>query len=508
MAYLLGIDQGTSGTKALVVDAEGAVCGYAYRAVDRLYPRPDWVEQDPRSVARGVAEAPAEAISRAGIHPRELTAAGLTCQRNTIFAWQTASGDATPIGNAITWQDMRTVQLLPELAVWEASQGERDMVRRRLGYGPGPYVAALHLRWRLENDPELRAAAHQGDLRLGLSAAWLLAALGRPSGHRMDRSLVQATGLYDFRADAYWSEWLEWLGVPLDALPEPAPTLDEYGVLEIGDAQGRTASVPVLAMIGDQQAALYGHDCRRLGHAACTHGTASYVKLFLDRQMPDTPEVDQLFAWDTGAGQTYLLEASTTVTGAVVRWLREDLGFFDDYARLEQLTRAAGDAGGLLFVPALTGLNAPYYDPGVRGTLLGLTLGHTPGHMMFAFMEGVAFQVRDILETIYAGAGVEVRQLLVGGGLSASTLANQIQADLLGIPVRRPSFSETTAWAAALLAGLGAGVWRGEESLPPLPGDYTIFEPQYERATRDAAFARWRRGVALARQWGAQQHNS
>ena len=502
--FLLGIDQGTSGSKAVIIDAAeqslgGRLRGYGYRPLARLYPQPGRVEQDPDAVAQSVAGAISDAVDAAGCAPGQIAACGITSQRNTEFAWDKDTG--RPIGNAVTWQDLRTASILAEIADLPFT----SEARYRLGYPPGTYMSAVHLAWRMRYQEELRAAAENGTLHLGLSAAWLLKALGRPSGHDMDSSLVQAMGLYDFRAGEYWGEWLDWIGVPCEALPQAVPTLHDFGVLNIASSDSRTAEVPVLAMIGDQQAALFGHSKRQPGDAECTHGTSSFVKVFMGDQAPDLDKINVYYAWHLGEEQTYCLEAPTTVTGAAIRWMRDNARLFDTYEEIDSLAGSVDDSGGVFFVPAFTGLDVPYSDPNARATLFGLTLGHHRGHILRAFFDSIGYQVRAILETIEADAAVSVEQLLVGGGVSASDLACQIQADLTGIPALRPTFSETTAWAAALLAGLGAGVWSSSDALPPLPGSYDRFEPALDDRRREKGYQRWQQAIALASDWGAHQ---
>lgn len=488
--YLLGIDQGTSGSRAVVMDRAGQIVGYAYRPVARIYPQPSWVEQDPLALAVGIADAMAEAVSQAGIDPSEIAACGIACQRNTDFAWDAITGQ--PLANSITWQDLRTVPMVAELDHWERA-AER---RRTLGYFPGPYCSALHLAWRMQNVPELREAAAEKRLRFGLSAAWLLAALGRPAGHQMDYSLVQAMGLYDFRQQRYWAEWLERLGIPPGALPEAVPTVHEFGTLRLGDAD-----IPVLATIGDQQSALFGYGCRTPGAAECTHGTASFVDVFVGETAPNQETMNVYFAWVLDGRPSYCLEADTTVTGAAIRWMRENARLFDRDDELGPLAASVPDSGGVVFVPAFTGLNVPYNDHSARGTILGLSLGSNRGHIVRAFLESLGFQVRTILETIQADTGLHVDRLFLGGGVSASDEACQIQADLMGIPTVRPTTTETTARGAALLAGLGAGFWNDLNELPPLPGALTVFEPRLTPDERDTAYARWQRAIERARNW-------
>jgi glycerol kinase len=319
----------------------------------------------------------------------------------------------------------------------------------------------------------------------------------------MDISLVQAMGLYDFRAHRYWDDWLDLIDIPRAPLPTAVSTLHDFGVIRVTIPDGASAHVPVLATIGDQQAALFGYDCRQPGDAECTHGTASFVDVCVGQHAPDQDQINVYYAWDLGDGPVYCLEADTTVTGAAIRWMRDHARLFDHYDELETLARSVPDAGGVVFVPAFTGLNVPYQDRDARGSILGLTLGSTRAHIARAFLESLGYQLRAILETVGADTGIEVQQLFLGGGVSVNDLACQIQADLLGIPTVRPAFTETTARAAALLAGLGAGVWPSINHLPPLPADHTRFEPRLTPDERDAGYERWQKAVNVVRLWGA-----
>ena len=488
--YLLGIDQGTSGSRALILDRAGQVRGYGYQPVQRLYPRPAWVEQDPVALKVGVRGAILEALQRAGCAASDLAACGIACQRDTDFVWDART--RRPLADAITWQDLRTLPLEEELRGWPGAA----QARRRLGYWPGPYSAALHLKWRLRHQPAVAEAARAGRLRVGVSALWLLNALGEPAGHLADASLAQSMCLYDFRARAYWPEWLAWLGIPDTALPAVTPTVHDFGVLNLDGAR-----VPVRALIGAQQGALFGYDCRAPGDAECTHGTATFVNVCLGEPAPAPETIKVYLAWLLGDQATHCLEADTTVTGAAVRWLRESARLFSSDSELDELADQVPDAGGAVFVPAFTGLNVPYNDRAARATLFGLTLGHDRRHIARAFLDSIGFQVRAILEAMQAEAGVTVRQLNVGGGLSASNLACQLQADWLGVPVVRPDFKETTARAAALLAGLGAGFWGDAAELPPMPGEHTVFEPSLSADQRDAGYAQWQHAVRTVQAW-------
>ncbi len=388
LRYLLGIDQGSSGSRALVIDFEGEARGYGYRALPRLYPQPEWVEQDPAVVTTTVQEAIAEALDQAGCRPSEIAACGIACQRNTEFIWHKRT--KKPMGNAISWQDLRTIPLLDEIDAW-ADVGQ---FRRRLGFYPGPYSTALHLAWRMRQDPEFSRAAQAGEVEVGFSAEWLINCLGKTNGHEMDASLVQATGLYDLREGKYWAEWLAFLGIPAEILPQPRPTIADFGILKIADRAGDESSVPVLAMLGDQQAALFGHNCFHPGDAECTHGTASFINVFLGGEARDQSHINLYHAWQLpGQEPTFCLEADTTVTGAALRWMSNQAGFLDNEADIDWLAASVPDAGGVVFVPAFTGLNVPYHDRHARGALIGLSLGANRAHIARAFLESIGFQL-------------------------------------------------------------------------------------------------------------------
>lgn len=487
---VLGIDQGGSGSRAVLLDADGQVRGYGYRPLARLYPRPGWVEQRPSAVARSVREAIAEAVARAGCAPAAIVACGITSQRDTVFAWECRAG--RPIGNAITWQDLRTIPLVAETDQWEHA-AER---RTRLGQFPGPYCSAMHMAWRMRHDPAFRRAAEHGTLRVSLSAGWLVQALGQPAEHALDYSLLQAMTVFDPRRRALWEEWLDYLGLPRAALPEPRPTLHHFGTLRIGEAD-----VPVTAMISDQQAALFGYDCRAPGEAVATHGTASFVNVVAGPIAPPQGICKTYLAWELNGVPTYALEADMTVTGAAVRWLAQ-MRLIRHAGELDALARATPDSDGVVFVPAFTGLGVPSEDRSARGAMLGMTLGTTPGHIARAFFEAIGCQLRAILDTMEQEGNLRIDELRVGGGLARSDTACQIQADVAGVRIVRAADTETSARAAALLAGLGAGVWARPEALPRLLDQAAdSFEPRRDPQARAGLLARWQGAVERIRGW-------
>jgi glycerol kinase len=468
------------------------------------------VEQEPADVSAGVAAAITEAITQAGCHPSEIAACGLAGQRNTDFVWDKQIGQ--PLGRAITWQDLRTLPLLAELA----NQPLAQRYRQHLGYLPGPYSSALHLAWRLRHEPEVIAAARSGRLAVGYSTNWLLLALGQPAGHMLDYALLHSLGVYDLWRERYWEEWLTALGIPTDCLPEAAPSVHSYGTLQISDAAGAVAEVPVLAMVGNEQAALFGHGCYQAGQTECSHGTVSFIDVCLGQTLPESSRLNLYYAWTLPARllkeasptvppvHSYCHEADTTVSGAVIRWMREQARLFDHDHEVGPLAASVPDSAGVVFVPAFTGLNTPYHDVTARGTLFGLTLGSSRAHIVRAFVESLGFQVRAILDSLKIELGLHIDQLSVGGGIAASDEACQIQADMLGLPLVRPAFTEMAARAAALLAGLGAGTWPTLADLPPLPGAPTLFEPHSSQDQREAAYARWQRAVARAKGWSQE----
>lgn len=493
--FLLGIDQGGSGSRATLIDSDGRVAGYGYRSVPRVFPRPGWVEQDPLVIAQSVREAITEALRNAGCPANAVLACGFTSQRDTVFAWDRATN--APIGNAITWQDLRTADLVAEANTWSNA----DQRRFRLGQFPGAYSSAMHMAWRMRHDPAFRRAADEGRLACSLAAGWLIQALGRLHENALDVSLIQGMTVFDYRERQLWGEWIAYLDLPAAALPRPVPTLFPFGEITITDPGGSSASVPVLAMISDQQAALFGYDCRTPGMAACTHGTASFLNMCAGHDLPAPSRTKTYRAWELDDQPTFSLEADTTVTGAVVRWMQEQMGWLQRPADLDVLAASVPDAAGVVFVPAFTGLGVPTEDRSARGSLLGMTLDTTPAHVARAFLDAIALQLHDIVAAIHDDVGMALSSLYVGGGLAASDLLCQIQADVLGVSVVRAADTETSVRAAALLAGIAASVWRDERSLPPLlDGNEATFEPRPFPA-RDQLLARWQSARDRAQNW-------
>jgi len=493
--YVLGIDQGSSGSRAMVLDSTGRVVGYGYEPVARIYPRSGWVEQAPHAIAESVRVAAETALAGAGCPVGSVVGCGITSQRDTVFAWDADTGQ--PIGNAITWQDLRTIPLVAEVDTWPLAAARRE----RLGQFPGPYSSAMHIAWRMRHDPAFRQAADGGRLRLSLAAGWVVQALGAVADHALDYSLMQGMTVFDFRRKALWDEWIDALGIPRAALPQPVPTLHRYGELRLKHGSGHVGSIPALAMITDQQGSVFGYDCRNPGQAVCTHGTASFVHVVAGQTIPPQGLAKVYLAWELDGVATYAIEADTTVTGAAIRWMQEQMGFLTRPADLGPLALSVPDAAGVVFVPAFTGLGVPYEDRSARGTILGMTLDTTPAHIARAFLESLGYQIHDIFGTISTETGMSIERLHVGGGISASDAACQVQADVLGIPVVRAHNAETSVRGAALLAGLGAAVWPSPAALPTLEGDSTTFEPRWSEDERAAGLGRWAAAIIRSRGW-------
>lgn len=491
--FLLGIDQGGSGSRALLLDQQGQRRGYGYRPLPTLQPQPGRTEQSPAAVRDGVRAALAEALAMAGAQPADILACGITSQRDTVFAWHTRGG--TAIGNAISWQDLRTEPLVAATNDWPLA-AER---RTRLGLFPGAYCGALHMAWRMQHEPAFAAAAAAGTLRVSLSAGWLLHALGRPAEHALDYSLLQGMGVFDPRRKEFWAEWINMLGLPRAALPQARPTLHHYGELLLPTGGSRTAAIPVTALIADQQAALFGYDCRHPGQASVTHGTASFVNAVAGEQAPPPGLCKLYLAWELQGRPCYSLEADLTLSGAVVHWMQQ-LGILRQAAELGPLAASVPDSGGLVFVPAFTGLGVPREDRSARGLLLGLSLASGPAQIARAFLEALGCQLREAADTIAAESGHTIAELRIGGGIAANDEACQIQADVSGIALRRAADTETGVRGAALLAGLGAGLWQSPDDLPPLlDARARVFEPQSSAAQREQWLERWQMTVERAR---------
>jgi len=491
--FVLALDQGTTGSTALLVDPEGAVRARGYAELPQHYPQPGWVEHDPAQIWSTTVQAASQAVASSGITPAEIAAVGITNQRETTVLWERDSG--RPVGNAIVWQCRRTAALCDRLK----ADGAEPEVRRKTGLVVDPYFSGTKIRWMLDHDPALRPRAERGELCFGTVDSWLLWQLTGGAVHATDPSNASRTLCYDIHRRA-WDEGLcRMLGVPMALLPAVKPSAGVFGETAAGPIL--PAGIPVAGIAGDQQAALFGQACVEPGMAKNTYGTGCFALLNTgERAVASTEGLLTTVAWTVEGSTSYALEGAVFIAGAAVQWLRDGLGIIKRAAETQPLAESVPDTGGVYLVPAFVGLGAPYWDPYARGTLVGLTRGTTRAHLARAALEAIAYQSRDVLDTMKREAGVPLTTLRVDGGASANDFLCQFQADVLGVEVLRPSVTETTGLGAAYLAGVGAGLWKSRE----LSTRWQLerkFTPAMPAAARDAAYAGWRRAVERARGW-------
>jgi glycerol kinase len=491
--HILALDQGTTGSTALVVDDEGRVRGKGYAELPQHYPEPGWVEHDPEAIWRTTTEALQRALAAAGITGTEVGAVGITNQRETTILWERATG--RPIHRAIVWQCRRTAALCDQLR----AEGVEPEVRQRTGLVLDAYFSGTKIRWLLDHVAGARARAQRGEIAFGTVDSWLLWRLTGGRVHATDPSNASRTLCFNIRTLGWDEHLTELLGVPMAMLPEVRPSAGVFG--ETAPGGPLPAGIPVAGMAGDQQAALFGQNCLEPGMAKNTYGTGCFLLLNTGpRPVASARGLLTTVAWTIGGATTYALEGSVFIAGAAVQWLRDGLGVIGHAAETETLARSVPDTGGVYLVPAFVGLGAPYWDAYARGTIVGLTRGTTRAHLARAALEAIAFQSRDVLDTMSAEAGVAIPALRVDGGAAANDFLCQFQADVLDMPVLRPSVTETTALGAAYLAGVGTGQWTAAEIGRRWRLD-KAFAPAMSAAARAAAYRGWQRAVARARAW-------
>ena len=490
---ILALDQGTTGSTALVVDPEGAVRGRGYALLPQHYPQPGWVEHDPEDIWRITIEAAGRALDAAGATGGDVAAIGITNQRETAVLWERASG--RPVANAIVWQCRRTAPLCEQLR----AAGLEPTFRARTGLVLDPYFSGTKIRWLLDHVPGARARAERGELCFGTVDSWLLWRLTGGAVHATDVSNASRTLCFDIARQEWDGELAAALGVPMAVFPQVRPSA---GVLGETVATGPLpAGIPVAGMAGDQQAALFGQACLARGAAKNTYGTGCFLLLNTGEQLvPSARGLVTTIAWRIGEVTHYALEGSVFIAGAAVQWLRDGLGVIAHAAETQALAESVPDTGGVYLVPAFVGLGAPHWDPYARGTIVGLTRGTTRAHLARAALEAIAYQSRDVLETMAEDAAMPVGALRVDGGAAANDFLCQFQADVLAAPVLRPSVTETTGLGAAYLAGVGIGRWAPDE----LGARWTLereFTPRMSPAARAEGYAGWKRAVERARGW-------
>lgn len=478
--YILAIDQGTSSSRAIIFDHKAGIRSVAQKEFTQHFPRPGWVEHDPMEIWSSEASVIAEAMAKMDISGKNIAGIGVTNQRETTIVWDAKTGK--PVYNAIVWQDRRTGDYCESIDPSTVAK-----IREKTGLILDPYFSATKIRWILQNVPGAREKAMEGELRFGTVDSWLVWNLTGGEVHVTDVSNASRTMLFNIHTLDWDSELLEFFGVPHSMLPKVCSSSSIYGHTK---APLFAHEVPIAGIAGDQQAALFGQMCTNPGDIKNTYGTGCFL-LMNTGEKPIMSENNLLstVAWKIGEQVNYALEGSIFVGGSVVQWLRDGLGIIKSSSEVEALAASVPDNGGVYFVPALTGLGAPYWDPYAKGTIYGITRGTTAAHIARAALEGIAFQTMDIVRAMERDAGIKLGTLKVDGGASRNNLLMQFQADVLGTRVVRPRVSETTAEGAAYLAGLAVGYWSSLEEIRKYWQAEATFEPQSSREEEKAGWA-------------------
>ncbi len=492
--FILAIDQGTTGSTALLFNTEGQEVSRAYREIRQIFPKPGWVEHDPIDILQSCNTVADEAVQKANISFSMLKGLGITNQRETTIAWDRKTGQ--PVYNAIVWQCRRTAEMCDELK----QKGMEQVIREKTGLPIDAYFSATKIRWILDNINDGQQRAENGELLCGTVDTWLIWNLTAGKVHITDYSNASRTMLFNINTLRWDKNLLELLNIPEVMLPQVMPSSRVYG--ETSDNYFNGAHIPIAGLAGDQQAALFGQACYQAGMAKNTYGTGSFVLVNTDEN-PVFSEKGLIttLAWGLGDKVYYAMEGSIFISGAAVQWLRDGLGLITTASESEALAATVSDNGGVYFVPAFVGLGAPYWDMYARGTIVGLTRGSTKGHLTRATLEAIAFQVRDVIDTMKVDANLEIPVLRVDGGGSNNSLLMQFQADILGIPIQRAQLTETTALGAAYLAGLATGMWRDIAEIGKYWKNSAAYEPKMSFDEREYLYNGWKRAVAQARGW-------
>ena len=491
MKYILALDQGTTSSRAIVFDHSGTIVSIAQKEFPQLFPKPGWVEHNPRDIWSSQAGVAAEALTKAGANASDVAAIGITNQRETTLVWDRQTGE--PVGNAIVWQDRRTAPICDRL---KAKKLDR-VIRRKTGLVVDAYFSGTKVQWILDNVKGARARAKAGELAFGTVDTWLVWNLTGGRVHVTDASNASRTMLFDIGQGKWDDELLKLFGVPRSMLPDVKSSSEVYGETTL-----LGTPIPIGGIAGDQQAALFGQACTQPGMAKNTYGTGCFMLMNTGtKRIASKNNLLTTVAWRIGDRTEYALEGSIFIAGAVVQWLRDGLEFFRAAPDIEALARTVEDTGGVYLVPAFAGLGAPHWDQYARGTMVGLTRGTTKAHIARAALESIALQTMDVLAAMQADAGIKLKQLRVDGGASANDLLMQLQADLLGVPVVRPRVAETTALGAAYLAGLAVGFWKSQAEIARQWQVDKTFKPAMKAPMRKRIASGWERALERAKAW-------
>jgi glycerol kinase len=496
--YVIAIDQGTTSSRAIIFDHAGTVVAAGQKEHEQILPRAGWVEHDPQEIWTNVRDVVGQALGRASLTARDIAAIGITNQRETAVVWDRTTG--RPVYHAIVWQDTRTQQICEDLG---ALGGGADRYKDRVGLPLATYFSGPKVRWILDNVAGARERAERGDLMFGTTDAWVLWNMtgGVDGGvHVTDVTNASRTMLMNLDSLTWNEEIAADMGIPMSMLPEIRSSSEVYGK----DREvGLLAGVPIAGILGDQQAAMFGQACFEVGNAKNTYGTGNFMLLNTGTTaIPSKNGLLTTVGYKLGSAETvYALEGSIAVTGSLVQWLRDNLGIIGSAAEIEVLAASVEDNGGAYFVPAFSGLFAPYWRADARGALVGLTRYVTKAHIARAVLEATAFQTREVLDAMNADSGVDLTELKVDGGMVANDALMQFQADILGVPVIRPKVAETTALGAAYAAGIAVGFWSGEQDVIDNWAEDKRWEPAIDPTERDRQYRLWKKAVTKTFDW-------
>ena len=491
--YIMALDQGTTSSRCILFDKKGNMCSVAQKEYKQYYPKPGWVEHDPKEIWSSQISVATEAMSKISVDAEDIHAIGITNQRETTIVWDKKTGE--PVYPAIVWQCRRTADMIEKME----KDGMSELVRKKTGLIPDAYFSGTKLKWILDHVESARERAKNGELLFGTVDTWLIWKLTKGKVHVTDYTNASRTMLFDIHERKWDKEILEYLDIPECMLPEVKPSSCIYGYTNENLIGGR---IPIAGAAGDQQAALFGQTCFRAGEAKNTYGTGCFL-LMNTGEMPVSSKngLVTTIAWGIDGKVVYALEGSIFVAGASIQWLRDEMKFIDSSTDSEYMARKVKDTNGCYVVPAFTGLGAPYWDQYARGTIVGLTRGVNKYHVIRATLESMAFQVNDVLEAMKADSGINLTSLKVDGGASANNLLMQMQADISNAPVNRPVCVETTAMGAAYLAGLAVGYWDSMDDIKRNWAIDRVFEPEIADDMREKKRKMWKKAVACAFNW-------
>ncbi len=491
--YILAFDQGTTSSRAIVFDHTGTIRSVAQKEFEQIFPKPGWVEHDPIEIWSSQAAVAAEAISKMGINGKNIAAIGITNQRETTIVWDRETGQ--PIYNAIVWQDRRTAKFCDQLK----AAGHQKQVRSKTGLVIDAYFSGTKVKWILDHVPGARKKANAGKLAFGTVDSWLVWKLTQGEKHLTDITNASRTMLFNIKTCQWDEDLLKMLDIPASILPEVVASSE---IMAHTKTTLFAHEIPIAGIAGDQQAALFGQQCTQPGMAKNTYGTGCFMLMNTgDKVIESKNNLLSTVAWKIGDQVSYALEGSIFIAGAAVQWLRDQLGLIKTAAEIQDLAKTVEDNGGVYFVPALAGLGAPHWDQYARGTIVGITRGSNKGHFARATLEGIAFQVMDVLKSMEKDSGIEIKELRVDGGAASNNLLMQFQSDALQAPVIRPVQLETTALGAAYLAGLAVGYWKDLNELQSQWQKEIEFLPEIDNDTMDKMVRKWNKALTKAQNW-------